>query len=398
MLLIAGICSIPVVVANLMGNKLRSTNEYDKKIAEINAKANQQKTKSYNAYPQQPYQNKYAPYTKKDFSFKPKAQALDMHYYSSVDPLERKASLLITNALVVIHGYSRDANKSFSAGLSAVKSRNAIANSLVVTPIYQVPVSEAKKCMTKGVPEAASNDLTWSCTTWIEGGLSNGLNAVSSFTAMDALLVQLKKDFPNLSTITIAGFSAGAQMVQHYVGFAADVSELGVKVRYVIADPGSWLYFDRQRAQPYLNEMKVSWAQCSGGPQGLGQCQLKMEEFSTVCLGTNDWKYGLNKLPDHLPWGGSKAREQYAQANISYMEGALDSNTAKGAYYAILDKSCAANAQGPFRLQRGIVYAFYDRTLLSPDKLRTVTIIPNCAHDVACVFSSKEGSEILTAR
>ena len=72
MLLIAGICSIPVVVANLMGNKLRSTNEYDKKIAEINAKANQQKTKSYNTYPQQPYQNKYAPYTKKDFSFKPK--------------------------------------------------------------------------------------------------------------------------------------------------------------------------------------------------------------------------------------------------------------------------------------------------------------------------------------
>lgn len=332
------------------------------------------------------------------FSFKPKAQALDMHYYSSVDPLERKASLLITNALVVIHGYSRDANKSFSAGLSAVKSRNAIANTLVVTPIYQVPVSEAKQCMTKGVPEAVSNELTWRCTTWIEGGLSNGLNGVSSFTAMDALLTQLKKDFPNLSTITIAGFSAGAQMVQHYVGFAADVSKLGVKVRYVIADPGSWLYFDPQRAQPYLNEIKVSWDQCSGGPQGLGQCELRMEEYNTACPGINDWKYGLNQLPDHLPWGGSKAREQYAQANISYLEGALDGNTAKGAYYAILDKSCAANAQGPFRLQRGIVYAFYDRTLLSPDKRRAVTIIPNCAHDVSCVFSSKEGSEILIFR
>jgi hypothetical protein len=80
------------------------------------------------------------------------------------------------------------------------------------------------------------------------------------------------------------------------------------------------------------------------------------------------------------------------------MEGTLDSSSANGAYYGILDKSCAANAQGSFRLQRGILYAFYDRMLLAPDKSRKVTIVPNCAHDVSCVFPSKEGSEVLLPR
>lgn len=332
------------------------------------------------------------------FSFKPKGQAANMHYYSSVDLLESRANFLITNALVVIHGYQRDANKTFNAGLASVKGGGGIANTLVVAPIYQVSASESKKCITEGVPRVASGDLAWGCTAWIEGGLSNGPGGISSFTVMDNFLMELKKNFPKLSTVTIAGFSAGAQMVQHYVGFTADTGELGMKVRYVISDPGSWLYFDGERAQPYLNDIKVFWDQCSGGPQGLGQCELKMEQSSNSCSGINDWKYGLKQLPHHLPWGGSKAREKYAQANITYMAGALDSNSDKGAYYAILDKSCAANAQGPFRLQRGIVYAFYDRTLLSPSKHRTVTIVPNCSHDVSCVFTSQEGREALMSR
>ena len=332
------------------------------------------------------------------FSFKPAEQDSKMHFYSSVNPRAMKDVLLITNALVLIHGHPRDANKTFNAGLAALKGKEASKNTLVVAPIYQVPSEEAKKCMTKGVPLAVSDDLTWTCESWIQGGLSNGLKGIGSFEIMDAFIMQLKKDFPNLSSITVGGFSAGAQMVQRYVGFAGDASKLGLKVRYVISDPGSWLYFDSKRAQPYLNGIKASWEQCSGGTQGLGQCELKMEEVGTSCPGINDWKYGLINLPHELPWGGSDARAQYSQADISYMEGALDGSSAKGTYYEILDKSCAANAQGPFRLQRGIVYSFYDRALLAPDKSRKVIIVPGCAHDVSCVFPSKEGSETLLFR
>ena len=79
----------------------------------------------------------------------------------------------------------------------------------------------------------------------------------------------------------------------------------------------------------------------------------------------------------------------YAEADIRYLEGALDSSAASGAYYRILDKSCAANAQGPYRLQRGFAYAQYDRTVLAPEQQRKVVVVPGCAHDVTCVFASE---------
>jgi hypothetical protein len=81
-------------------------------------------------------------------------------------------------------------------------------------------------------------------------------------------------------------------------------------------------------------------------------------------------------------------RQRYASADISYLEGALDSSDAKGTFYGILDKSCAAAAQGPYRMQRGLAYAQYDRALLAPGKRREVVVVPGCAHYVACVFPS----------
>jgi hypothetical protein len=332
------------------------------------------------------------------FSFKPAGQSGLMHYYASVDPASKESAASMTSVLVAMHGHPRDANKTFNAALLAVKSAGDMNRTLVIAPVYQVANTDAKKCSTKGVPTAAAGDLLWTCESWLAGGASTGSNKLSSFTAMDALIVQLRKDFPNLRTMTVAGFSAGAQMVQHYIGFAADLAEPGVKLRYVVSDPGAWLYFDQQRAQAYRGGIKVSWAQCFGGAQGLGDCELKLEVPPVGCASMNAWKYGLEQLPKDLPRDGAQARAHYAAADISYLEGQLDSSQAKGTYYGILDKSCAANAQGPYRMQRGVIYAFYDRTLLAPDKQRKVTIVPNCAHDVACVFPGEQARAVLLGR
>ena len=85
----------------------------------------------------------------------------------------------------------------------------------------------------------------------------------------------------------------------------------------------------------------------------------------------------------------AQARARYAAADIHYLQGELDTGEGKGTAYRVLDKSCAAAAQGPYRLQRGLAYAQYDRTLLAPEKRREVTVVPGCAHDVACVFPSE---------
>ena len=107
-----------------------------------------------------------------------------------------------------------------------------------------------------------------------------------------------------------------------------------------------------------------------------------------ACPGYDHWKYGVQRLPAALPHSAAQARARYAQAHIEYLEGALDSGTDKAAYYRILDKSCAAQLQGPFRLQRGLAYLAYERSVLQPAVPRRLTVVPGCAHNVACVLPS----------
>lgn len=44
---------------------------------------------------------------------------------------------------------------------------------------------------------------------------------------------------------------------------------------------------------------------------------------------------------------------------------------------------------------RGLAYAAYDRAMLSRNPQRTVTIVPGCAHDVACVFPNEAARSAL---
>ncbi|MEW7000995.1 hypothetical protein M5585_15540 [Serratia ureilytica] len=129
--------------------------------------------------------------------------------------------------------------------------------------------------------------------------------------------------------------------MQHYVGFAQPPR--GVRLRYVVADPGSWLYFDRLRPLP------TSWGNCSSEET----CRFRWQTLDAGhCPQANRWKYGLEAFPAHLQRTADAARRRYAAADITYLAAAEDTGAAPGAYYRILDKSCAAQLQGPYRLQR----------------------------------------------
>lgn len=287
-------------------------------------------------------------------SFEPVAGKGAVHYYQS----EAKAPV---NAVIALHGHPRDASRTFQATVSAVHG----TDTLVVAPLFQVDERHADRCVSAGEPAAASGDLLWTCASWIAGEPSSNVPEVTAFAALDALVNELHQRYPSLKQVTIAGFSAGAQMVQHSIAFAAPPPP-GIKLRYVVADPGSWLYFDSWRATP-----------------------------ATSCASANQWKYGLEGLPGWLPQDIARARRQYAAADIRYLEGALDSSDAKGTFFPILDKSCAAMAQGTYRLQRGQAYLEYERQQLKPAYPRTLTEVPGCAHDVSCVFPSTAGRAAL---
>lgn len=345
-------------------------------------------------------------------SFTPPGAHGVLNYYTSALPVSATSTASApTEALIALHGHPRDANKTFNAALLAVKhatgpgsgavseaavGAHAPGNILVVAPLFQVSEERALKCQTKGVPAAAEGDLLWTCGSWLEGGEASG-GGPTSFAALDALVAELQRQWPSLQQITIAGFSAGAQMVQHYIGFAAAPSQ-PVKLRYVVSDPGTWLYYDPVRPKPTLAGAAVDVSQCQGGADNLGGCVVDWAGLarqkddntpdSSSCPTLNTWKYGTQDLPTRFGRTAAQAREHYARADISYMEGALDSSQAAGTAFKVLDKSCAGAAQGMYRLQRGLFYAQYDRALLAPDKKRTVVIVPDCAHDVACVFPS----------
>lgn len=292
-----------------------------------------------------------------------------MHYYSSRAP----GDTIVRSVLVVLHGHPRDADRSFAAGLQAARAAGRLQDTLVVAPLYQV--ADAAHCNSPGIPAAQAGDALWTCGSWLAGEPSLGAHPLSAFAALDALVVELARQFPQVRSVTLAGFSAGAQMLQHSVGFAAE-PPAGVELRYVIADPGSWLYFDPVR--PVM--------------QGDG---FVMAEPTEACPGYNAWKYGTDGLPAWLPGDARTARARYIAARVDYLEGGLDSSAGKGAFYPVLDKSCAAMLQGPFRLQRGLGYAAYERELLKPEKPRRMLVAAGCGHRVECVLASVEGRALL---
>lgn len=311
-------------------------------------------------------------------SFQPSGAAGVLHYYVSQTPGAP------THALVAIHGHPRDANKTFEAAMTAAQNADRLGDTLIVAPVFQVAGPEARECETRGVPKARDGDLSWTCESWLEGGLASNDATFGSFDALDAILAELTRRWPSLRSVTVAGFSAGGQMVQHYIGFAADQG--GVTQRFVVADPGIWLYFDPDRPQPLQQGRPADWSVCSA--PDVSSCAFGFAPGPPDCADGNRWKYGTDGMPAHFKRSAAEARLHYAKATIRYLEGALDSGEGKGTYYRILDKSCAAEAQGPYRLQRGLAYAAYDRARLATHGDRHVTLISGCAHDVACVFPS----------
>ncbi|HGM6902565.1 TPA: hypothetical protein ACKQDC_001165 [Serratia marcescens] len=284
-------------------------------------------------------------------------------------------------ALVVMHGRPRDVAKTLQAAIDA--AQEAGDNGLLVAPLFQVPEKLAVHCHSAVLPSPQDGDALWRCGSWIAGDLDNS-GKTGSFNALDNLLADLKRRWPSLQSITVAGFSAGAQFVQHYVGFAHPPN--GVRLRYVVADPGSWLYFENLRPQP------TSWGSCGSEKT----CRFRWQTVNGgQCPQANQWKYGLEALPVHLQRPADTARRRYAAADITYLAAAEDTGTTPGAYYRILDKSCAAQLQGPYRLQRALAYADYDRRYLAPKKPHRLTIVPGCGHNVACVFPAPAARQAL---
>ena len=313
----------------------------------------------------------------------PPGSTLKVRYYASLATAQAPQ-----DAVIAMHGHSHDASKTFDATLSAARNSGELQRTLIVAPILQVDAAHASRCSSPGVPQADASELTWTCQSWMEGAAADNDGRTTSFAAIDALIADISRRWPSVHTITLAGFSAGAQMVQHYIAFAAN-APAGTKMRFVVADPGSWLYFDPVR--PVID----SSPRC-GSAASAALCAIGFSRpDASSCASYDQWKYGLAGLPANLAQNADGARARYVRSEIHYLEGDLDSSEGPGRAARVLDRSCGANLQGTFRLQRGQAFEAYDVQILAPPVAHSLAVVPGCAHDVACVFPSDAGRQAL---
>ncbi len=280
-------------------------------------------------------------------------------------PLDQAAPDVV-RVFIVIHGTLRNADAYYASGRHVVEKAGAAgAGTMVVAPQF----------LTRADVRAFSlgaSTLAWTQEGWKGGEPARQPGPVSSFAALDALLAHFadRSLYPSLSTVVVIGHSAGAQLLQRYAvaGREGDaLARTGVAVRYVVANPSSYLYFDDER--PNADAL-------AGG----------------ACPRATEWKYGLKSAPPYVASQDVRDLEtRYVARRVVYLLGQADTNP----YTHFIDRSCAAMAQGPYRLARGLAYFDYLKKRHPDDLAQQVVEVPGVGHDGLGMFTSVCGLAVL---
>ncbi|MFW0759409.1 alpha/beta fold hydrolase [Pseudomonas sp. H11T01] len=270
----------------------------------------------------------------------------------------------IERMLIIIHGRLRNAETYRRSAERAAKQAGQSTTTLVIAPQF---LNETDITSHPLLPDSV---LRWQGNDWMAGGLSTGPNPLSSYAVIDEIVARLgdRKQFPDVKEIVIAGHSGGAQVVQRYALLSHDQPALnaaGVQVRYVIANPSSYAYFNEQRPVAFNH---------------------------AGCPNFNRWKYGLTDLPAYA--GGqtpAQLEENYAKRDVTYLLGQQDIDP----NHPALDKSCEAQAQGAYRLIRGHYYFDYLKRRHPQGLSQQLIEVPGVGHDGDGMFTSPEGQKAL---
>ncbi len=277
------------------------------------------------------------------------------------------ADASIRTAVLVIHGSARN-GVSAQAAIERATAESGRRDVLIIAP--QFPTKEDLDGR-----DPRPDVLAWRPSDWSQGDRADApvpAARVSSFEVLDSLIAEVGTPdrYPNLQDIVVAGHSAGGQFVHRYAaGTKADqdpsFAERGVQVRYVVANPSSYLYM-----------VPVDY-----GPR-----------FSD-CNGVDEYKYGLNDLNAYMRAVGAETIQvSYPRKDVTILLGRLDHAVADPSK----DDSCEGLAQGAHRLNRGIrfVRALDDYYGAGTHHTR-VAIVPGVGHSASGIFASPEGRRAL---
>jgi pimeloyl-ACP methyl ester carboxylesterase len=265
-------------------------------------------------------------------------------------------NVAITRALVVIHGIGRNADHYFASAMAGAFLAGALEDTAVVSQRFAS--NRGGRCNDK----LEEGEISWPCGGWNGGEAPPEAPGAFSYGFTDRVLELLadKDVFPNLKRIVVVGHSAGGQFVHRYLAGTAVPARLRVPVSFVVANPSSYLYLDNNR--PFSND---------------------------ACPAFSTWKYGFDKRVGYT--AAIEEKELAARmiaARVTYLLGKLD-NFNDGS----MDTTCAANAQGPNRLERGKAFHAYING--AHGAKHQLVEIPACGHNARCMFTSDNALPVL---
>ena len=271
----------------------------------------------------------------------------------------------VTRAVIMVHGTLRNADAYLRLAEQASDAAGASdQTTLLVAPQFLTEVDVTAHHL-------PADTLRWDRDGWKAGSSAEGPIPLSSFEALDAVLAHLADAtlFPAMRTVVMAGHSGGAQVVQRYAAVGSGDAVLlrrGIGVRYVVANPSSWLWFGEARPNP------VDRAACPGFDQ---------------------WKYGLRGVP---PYAGdpTAAESRYFARDVVYLLGEEDTDPR----HPFLDRSCAAMTQGETRFARGMLFMLFMEQRRPNLLHHRVFPLPGVSHNAARVFATPCGMAALFDR
>ncbi len=313
--------------------------------------------------------------------------AYPFEVYSNQALTDSAAMQKITRVVLVLHGVNRDADRYFADTLTLLKQSGDAAGTLIIAPKFYNHEDRDVATMPPQLPY-------WTSNGWSIGLPTNKKAAkqiASSFAVLDDVLLKLgdQNQFPNLRHIVMAGHSAGGQMLQRYAALnnQYERTRAGLSLEYAIANPGTYMYFDKDRPLGDVSQGATAFAPYTGPVADFNQYKYGLD-FSGV-----EFKYPLTLSPMQL-------FARFATRQVSYFAGSLDTQIE-----GPLDQAAPANLSGLARLQRAMSNCNYEKAQGKKYKLSAQLeaahryyLVQGVGHNAAGMWGSQCAMPLLFGR